>query len=150
MRDDSGEASLTEMLHLRDYWRTVRKRLWTLVTAFCLIVGSVTVDTLLTPPVYKAASSLQIDAQPRVYGDIDAIGQSGSGQYLSDQEYYTTQDKKLRSRVQARAVFDRLGLAQHESYRDLESPIDVLLEQITVERVPKSRLVWIYCRGRTA
>jgi capsular exopolysaccharide synthesis family protein len=150
MRDDSGEASLTELLHLRDYWRTIRKRLWTLVTAFCLIVGSVTVVTLLTPPVYRAASSLQIDAQPRVYGDIDAIGQSGSGQYLSDQEYYTTQDKKLRSRVQARAVFERLGLAQHETYRDLENPIDVLLEQVIVERVPKSRLVWVYCRGRTA
>jgi capsular exopolysaccharide synthesis family protein len=150
MRDDSGEASLTEMLHLRDYWRTVRKRLWTLVTAFCLIVGSVTVVTLLTPPVYRAASSLQIDAQPRVYGDIDAFGQNGSGQYLSDQEYYTTQDKKLRSRVQARAVFDRLGLGQHENYRDLDNPIDTLLEQITIERVPKSRLVWVYCRGRSA
>ncbi len=150
MRDDSGEASLTEMLHLRDYWRTVRKRLWTLITAFCLIVGSVTVVTLLTPPVYRAASSLQIDAQPRVYGDIDAFGQNGSGQFLSDQEYYTTQDKKLRSRVQARAVFERLGLAQHENYRDLETPIDVLLEQVVVERVPKSRLVWVYCRGRSA
>ncbi len=150
MGNDSGEASLSEMLHLRDYWRTIRKRLWTLITAFSLIVGSVTVVTLLTPPVYKAASSMQIDAQPRIYGDIDAMGQTGSGQYLSDQEYYTTQDKKLRSRVQARAVFERLGLAEHEFYRDLENPIDVILEQVVVERVPKSRLVWVYCRGSSA
>jgi len=47
LRDDEPE-SITEMLHLRDYWRTVRKRLWTLITAFSLIVGSVTVVTLLT------------------------------------------------------------------------------------------------------
>ncbi|MDQ8155476.1 MAG: polysaccharide biosynthesis tyrosine autokinase, partial [Gemmatimonadota bacterium] len=151
MRDDTGEASLSEILHLRDYWRTIRKRLWTLVTAFCLIVGSVTVVTLLTPPVYKASASLQINAESRVYGgDIEGWGQSGSGQYLTDQEYYTTQHKKLRSRVQARAVYDRLGLAEHESYRDLENPVEALLDQVAIEPVPKSRLVWVYCRARTA
>ncbi len=150
MRDDSADVSLSEILHLRDYWRTVRKRLWTLVSAFFLIVGSVTVVTLLTPPVYKASASLQVNAEPRTYGSIDFIGQSGSGQYLTDQEYYTTQHKKLRSRVQARAVYDRLGLAEHESYRDLENPVEVLLEQVSIEPVPKSRLVWVYCKARTA
>ncbi len=150
MRDDHGEASLTEILHLRDYWRTIRKRLWTLVTAFSLIVGSVTVVTLLTPPVYQANSSVQVDPPPRnVFGGIGDVGQSGSGQYLSDQEYYNTQDKKLRSRVQARAVFDRLGLADHDAYRDLDQPIDVLLKQVVVERVPKTRLVWLYCKAKT-
>ncbi|GDX82907.1 chain-length determining protein [Deltaproteobacteria bacterium] len=150
MRDDHGEASLTEILHLRDYWRTIRKRLWTLVTAFSLIVGSVTVVTLLTPPVYQANSSMQIDPPAKgPYGGIEMLGQSGSGQYLSDQEYYTTQDKKLRSRVQARAVYDRLGLADHDAYRDLDQPIDVLLEQVVVERVPKTRLIWIYCKAKT-
>lgn len=150
MRDDSGEASLSEILHLRDYWRTVRKRLWTLITAFCLIVGSVTVVTLLTPPVYQASSSIQIDAQPKsTYGGIEDLGQYGSGQYLSDQEYYSTEDMKLHSRVQARAVFDRLGLAEHELYRDLEDPIETLLDQVTVERKPKTRIVWIYCKAKT-
>ncbi len=150
MRDDSGEASLSEILHLRDYWRTIRKRLWTLITAFSLIVGSVTVVTLLTPPVYQASTSLQIDAQPRsTYGGIEDLGQYGSGQYLSDQEYYATEDMKLHSRVQARAVFDRLGLAEHELYRDLEDPIDTLLEQVAVERKPKTRIVWVYCKAKS-
>ena len=150
MRDDHGEASLTEILHLRDYWRTIRKRIWSLITVFSLIVGSVTVVTLLTPPVYQANASMQIDPPPKgPYGGIEALGQSGSGQYLSDQEYYTTQDKKLRSRVQARAVFERLGLAEHDAYRDLDQPIDTLLAQVVVERVPKTRLIWVYCKSRT-
>ena len=151
MRDDSGDTTLSEMLHLRDYWRTVRKRLWTLITAFSLIVGSVTVVTLLMPPVYQASASLQIDAQPIAhFGKVEMIGgESGSGQYLTDQEYYATEDKKLHSRVQARAVFDRLGLADHEAYRDLEDPIDTLLDQVIVERVTKTRLVWLYCKAKT-
>ncbi|MBM4390303.1 MAG: polysaccharide biosynthesis tyrosine autokinase [Deltaproteobacteria bacterium] len=136
------------MLHLRDYWRTVRKRIWTLITAFALIVGSVTVITLLTPPVYQASASLQIDAQPRApTGGISAIGEYGSGQYLTDQEYYNTQHKKLWSRSHAQAVFDRLGLAEHELYRDLEEPVDALKKQVNIEPIPKTRLVWVYVRA---
>lgn len=147
MRDDSGVESITEMLHLRDYWRTVRKRIWTLVTAFCLIVGSVTVITLLTPPVYQASASLQIDAQPQAYNNLSNYGQYGSGQYLTDQEYFQTQHKKLRSRVQARAVFDKLNLRDHPDFVDLENPVEALQEMVIIEPVTKTRLVWIYVRA---
>lgn len=147
MRDDSGDTSLSEMLHLRDYWRTVRKRIWTLITAFCLIVGSATVVTLLTPPVYQASASLQIDAQPQAYNNLQSVGQTSSGQYLTDQEYFSTQHKKLRSRVQARAVYERLNLAENSEFKDLDDPIEVLLDMVTVEPVAKTRLVWLYVRA---
>ncbi len=137
------------MLHLRDYWRTVRKRLWTLITAFSLIVGSVTLITLLMPPVYQATASLQIDAQPQGNTSLAAFGTYGSGQYLSDQEYYFTQHKKLRSRVQARAVSERLDLANHPDFAELESDevVDVLLASIDIEPIAKTRLVRIYIDG---
>lgn len=138
------------MLHLRDYWRTVRKRIWTLVTAFCLIVGSVVVVTLLTPAVYQASASLQVDSQPRGYNNLSSLGEFGSGQYLIDQEYAQTQHKKLRSRVQAQAVIERLGLLEHENYRDLENPIEALQTSVTVEPVPKTRLVWVYVNASSA
>ena len=149
---DSEETSLSEILHLREYWRTVRKRLWTLITAFALIVGSVTVITLLTPPVYEASSSLQIDAQPQGNTNLQGFGQYGSGQYLSDQEYFSTQRLKLRSRVQARAVIERLDLTSHPRFRDLEAEeiVDALLASINVEPVPKTRLVWVYVRAPEA
>lgn len=136
------------MLHLRDYWRTVRKRQWTLIATFVLIVGLVSLVTLLTPPVYEASSSLQIDAQPQAYTNLNALGSYGSGQYLTDQEYFNTQHKKLRSRVQARAVMDRLGLWSHPDYKDLDEPVQAVLEMVTIEPVAKTRLVWLYVRGR--
>lgn len=135
------------MLHLRDYWRTVRKRQWTLIATFCTIVGLVTLVTLLTPPVYEASASLQIDAQPQTYANLSSLNQYGSGQYLSDQEYFQTQHKKLRSRVQAQAVLDKLNLWETEPYKSADEPTQELLDHITIEPVSKTRLVWIYMRA---
>lgn len=145
--DDDSVETLTEMLHLRDYWRTVRKRIWTLITVFSIVVGSVVVITLLTQPVYEASGSIQIDAQPQAYNNFNAIGQYGSGQYLSDQEYFNTQHKKLRSRVQAQAVIEELRLMERPEFADAESPVELLLDMLTIEPVPKTRLVWIYVRA---
>ncbi len=148
LRDDDTE-SLSEILHLRDYWRTVRKRLWTLITAFSLIVGSVTVVTLLTPAVFEATASLQIDSQPMANTSLAAQSAMPQGQYLSEQEYFQTQHKKLRSRVQARAVADKLALAEHPDYADLEPPelVETLLSQVEIAPIKGTRLVWIYVRA---
>lgn len=147
MRDEDSGESLSEILHLRDYWRTVRKRIWTLITAFSLIVVSVSVVTLLTSPVYEASSSMQVDAQPQAYNNLNAMGIYGSGQYQSDQDYFSTQHKKLRARIQAKAVMDRLSLWDHPSFKDLDEPAAALLEMVRVEPVPKTRLVWVYVRN---
>ncbi|MFN7144727.1 MAG: GumC family protein, partial [Myxococcota bacterium] len=137
------------MLHLRDYWRTVRKRLWTLITAFSLIVGSVTVVTLLTPAVYEATASIQIDSQPLANTSLSASAAMAQGQYLSEQEYFQTQHKKLRSRVQARAVADRLALATHPDYAELEPAelVETLLNQVEIAPIKGTRLVWLYVRA---
>lgn len=135
------------MLHLRDYWRTVRKRQWTLIATFLIIVGLVSLVTLLTPPVYESSLSLQIDAQPQAYSNFNAIGQYGTGQYQSDQEYFNTQHRKLRSRVQARAVMDRLNLWEHPDFQNLDEPVQALLAMVTIEPIAKTRLVWVYVRG---
>ena len=147
MRDEDGGESLTEILHLREYWRTVRKRIWTLVTAFSLIVVSVSLVTLLTSPVYEASSSIQIDAQPQAYNNLNAMGIYGTGQYQSDQDYFSTQHRKLRARVQAKAVMDRLNLWEHEDFKDLDEPVQGLLKMITIEPIAKTRLVWVYARS---
>ncbi|MDP2305516.1 MAG: polysaccharide biosynthesis tyrosine autokinase [Pseudomonadota bacterium] len=148
LRDDD-DTSLSEILHLRDYWRTVRKRLWTLITAFSLIVGSVTVVTLLTPQVFESTASLQIDSQPQANTSLSAYGQTGQGQYLLEQEYFSTQHKKLRSRVQARAVAERLDLANNPVYAELEPDelVQTLLNQVDIAPIKGTRLVWIYVRA---
>ncbi len=135
------------MLHLRDYWRTVRKRIWTLITTFCIIVGTVSVVTLVSLPVYEASSSIQIDSKPQAYRDISAMGQYGSGQYLSDQEYFNTMHKKLRSRRQARAVLERLDLYQNPVFAEADDPVELALDMISIEPVAKTRLVWLYVRS---
>ena len=148
LRDDDSE-SLSEMLHLRDYWRTVRKRLWTLITVFSLIVGSVTVVTLLTPAVYESTASVQIDSQPMGNTSLSAQGAVPQGQYLSEQEYFQTQHKKLRSRVQARAVAEKLALAEAPEYAELEPNelVETLLNQVEILPIKGTRLVWVHVRA---
>jgi len=148
LRDDDSE-SLSEILHLRDYWRTVRKRLWTLITVFSLIVGSVTVVTLLTPAVYESTASVQIDSQPMGNTSLSAQGAVPQGQYLSEQEYFQTQHKKLRSRVQARAVAEKLALAEAPEYAELEPNelVETLLNQVEILPIKGTRLVWVHVRA---
>lgn len=135
------------MLHLRDYWRTVRKRQWTLIATFLIIVGLVSVVTLLTPPVYESSLSLQIDSQPQAYSNFSAIGQFAPVSTLADQEYFNTQHRKLRSRVQARAVMDRLNLWEHPDFQNLDEPVQALLGMVTIEPISKTRIVWVYVRA---
>ncbi len=142
-----SEPSLTELLHLRDYWKTVRKRIWTLVNFFVLLVGSVTVLTLLQPRIYEAIASLQIDAMPPRYTQFQEVNPLGTGQYLSDLEYYNTQHTKLRSRSQAEAVMEELQLADDPMFVDAEDPIGKLLRMVTVEPKTKTRIVYLRCRS---
>ncbi len=148
LRDDDTE-SLTELLHLRDYWRTIRKRIWTLVSTFGLIVMVVVVVTLLTPPVYEASAQLQIDSQPMGNVSLEASSGGDGGQYLSEQEYFNTQHKKLWSRVQAATVAERLELSKLPGYTDLEPDelVTALRSKVIIEPLKGTRLVWIYVRA---
>jgi capsular exopolysaccharide synthesis family protein len=148
-RNNSGgsEPSLTELLHLRDYWKTIRKRIWTLINFFVLLVGSVTVLTLLQPRIYEATSSLQIDAMPHRYTQFQEVNPLGTGQYLSDLEYYNTQHTILRSRSQARAVMEEMQLADDPMFNDADDPISKLLRMISVEPKSKTRIVYLRCQS---
>ncbi len=148
-RGNSGtnEPSLTELLHLRDYWKTIRKRIWTLINFFVLLVGSVTVLTLLQPRIYEALTSLQIDAMPPRYTQFQEVNPLGTGQYLSDLEYYNTQHTKLRSRSQAQAVMDELQLAEDPLFEGVEDPIGKMLRMVTVEPKSKTRIVYLRCQS---
>ena len=144
---NTSETSLTELLHLRDYWKTIRKRIWTLINFFVLLVGSVTVLTLLQPRIYEAAASLQIDAMPPRYTQFQEVNPLGTGQYLSDLEYYNTQHTKLRSRSQAEAVMEELQLADDPLFVDAEDPLGKLLRMVSVEPKSKTRIVYLRCQS---
>src|SRR5512139_1258624 len=55
--DEDGDT-----IDLRAYWAVVMRRKWTVLTFFVIVVAAVMTSTYLTTRVYRARTTLQIDA----------------------------------------------------------------------------------------
>ena len=53
--------------HIRDYWRVVVKRRWTVLTCFLVTVVTVAVATFVQQPIYRATATIKIEkTEPKV------------------------------------------------------------------------------------
>lgn len=94
-----------EELDLRQYWRVIRKHLWSILgLAFSIAILTYLVLLTMTP-IYKATSSLIIEpkARQKVISIDDVVGLDTSGA-----EYFMTQIEVLKSQSIARRVIDTL------------------------------------------
>jgi len=135
---------------LREYWKTVRKRLWTFINFFAILVVTVTLFSITQERVYEANVSLQIDAVTPRYTRFQDVNSLGTGHYLSDQEYYATQHAKLRSRSLALEVLATIDLSPDPRFEDHANPAGFVLKMISVEPKDNTRLVVIRCQHTDA
>ena len=99
-------------VHLRDYWRVIRKRQW-MILAFVLIAVSITaVKILTTRPVYRGTATIQINIESPQIMDFREIFTVNSW----SMDYYQTQHKILESRNLARRVIQSQKLAEHPDF----------------------------------
>jgi capsular exopolysaccharide synthesis family protein len=141
---------------MRDYLRVVTKRKWYLVLFASATVAAVSLWTLRQPPIYRATATIVIDATaPAVLGrSVEEVVEDGSGDYWSDQEYYSTQYRVLESRTVAEGVVKVLGLqhnpdflgvprARRRGWRGVTvtEAAGVVQASLTVQPVKNSRLV---------
>ena len=100
------EYSPEEEIHLRDYWRVISKRRWTVITVFVIVLITTTISTFRMVPIYQATTKIQIDREnPNVIKIEEVMNLSPS-----DRDYNQTQFKLLQSRNLARMVIERLHL----------------------------------------
>ena len=98
---------MQEAPHLLAYWRVLRKRRWTILTVFFLIVTLVLIGTLKQNPIYRAKALLEIEKEnPNLLSvqelfELDAVSDS----------YLETQYRVLRSDTLAHRVIRQLGLS---------------------------------------
>jgi succinoglycan biosynthesis transport protein ExoP len=105
--------SLASGFDLATYWRlAVKWRLLILIlTAACLAIGLAV--TMLTPPIYRASSVIQIDREtPQVFRDGVPTGDRGG----SSLEFLSTQYGLLHSRSLAERVVNSLDLANSDTF----------------------------------
>lgn len=98
-----------EETHLRDYWRTILKHRWIVLTFFTMIVTIASIYTFSVTPTYRATASLKIDYERPQILSFQEIGSPAHQNY--GPEFMGTQQKLLQSRSLAKRVIDALKAA---------------------------------------
>lgn len=113
------EATPEGEMHLRDYWKTIRKRLW-LIVGLALIVGAITaLRQARQPDIYQARARVQVGAE--TYSP--ALGASRGESYYPDNsymepEFFNTQVQILTSPTLLRRVARNLDLEHNRTFLD--------------------------------
>lgn len=115
------EEEREEQIDIRDYLRVIRKRKWTVISAFTIIVFTVLIYSFTSTPVYEATTRLIIEREnPKVvsFQEVMAVDASGT-------DYYQTQYKIIESRTLAKKVIEKLHLRKSEEFSP--KPKDTLI-----------------------
>jgi len=154
-----------DQINLAEYWRTLRRR-WRLFAGTALATLFVAlVFTLLTTPIYRAGTTLQIERDTIKVVAFEGIEPSESP---LDRDFYQTQYELLKSRSLARRVIEDLKLVDDPTYEKyveaadeqaevgsngnavpegarrqlrVEALVEPVLDSLAIEPVRNSRLV---------
>src|SRR6185503_11848645 len=105
-------------VHLTDYVKVLYKRRWTAITAFLLVVGSVTVYTFTATPIFEAKTRLLIETEERNVVNFKQVVDEDQ----TKADYYQTQYNILQSRVLARRTLEQLKLWDKAPFGGEERP----------------------------
>lgn len=109
-----GEAGLEGEVHLLDYWRAIRKRLWLVMGVAALITTLATIYVARKPDVYEASSRVQVDLEnnPMYAGKTAPMIYSP----VNDPAYFNTQLQILTSPGLLRRVVKTLDLEHNQAF----------------------------------
>jgi len=99
-------------VNLRDYWKVIQKRRWTIIAFFLIVVITTAVATFTMTPIYRGTTTILINKEnPQIvdFKEIFAVN-------TVDMDYYQTQYKVLESRTIAKRVIQSLKLSEHPDF----------------------------------
>jgi succinoglycan biosynthesis transport protein ExoP len=100
-------------VHLRDYWKVIWKRRWTVLALFLIVLITTAVATFTMKPIYRGTVSIQINKENPQVMDFKEIFSVN----MWDLDYYQTQYKILESRTLAKRVIQNLKLSEHPEFQ---------------------------------
>ncbi len=106
-----------EEINLRDYLHVIRKRRWVIITILFVVVVSVTILTFRQTPIYEATARILIEKEtPNILTFKEVLDLD-----TSNQDYYQTQYKILKSRTLVKQVLERLGMMKQAMQQEPET-----------------------------
>jgi len=114
-----SEASLEGEVHLLDYWRAIRKRLWLVIGVVALMTTLVTIYVARKPDIFEASSRVQVDLEnnPMYSGKTAPMIVSP----VNDPAYFNTQLQILTSPGLLRRVVKTLDLEHNQAFLQPQS-----------------------------
>ncbi|MBL8204260.1 MAG: polysaccharide biosynthesis tyrosine autokinase [Blastocatellia bacterium] len=173
-RDGYGRAYGVQQndaqVHLRDYWRIVRRRLWVPISVVLLTVTLVTIYMLRSPSIFEGQTTVQIDREDTASLDVNSKELKILGP--EDTQYINTQLKNIQSPTTAYKVTKVLDLEHNQKFvpkggrealkndvivtsggdeqqaerNRLEPYVEALLEKVEITRLRDTRLIQIKYR----
>ena len=114
-----GDAATEGEIHLLDYWRAVRKRLWLVIGIAALISTLATIYAARRPDVYEASSRVQVDTEVNpMYAGKDNNNENSP---MNDPTYFNTQLQILTSQGLMRRVVRTLDLEHNQAFLSPQS-----------------------------
>ncbi len=98
---------------LLHFWNVLVKWRWLIGAASALGLAAGVVATLLTTPIYRATTTIQIDLEP---AKVDASPNAQQASYDDPEKYYLTQYELLKSRTLAERVVQNENLADDNTF----------------------------------
>lgn len=126
------------------YFEAILRRRWIAIAVWVSLFAGASLYALIARPIYSAASLLIIEKErggggPAAYSD-------GLMVENTNQDYYETQYRLLRSQTLLKRVFDELELAKTSAFGGLAG-LQTLEKSIQIVPVPRSRLVHVRCES---
>src|SRR5947199_7093328 len=110
---DSAETSDDEV-HLLDYWRAIRKRLWLVIGVAVLMTTLAIIYVARKPDIYEASSRVQVDLENNpMYAEKSAPMIVNP---VNDPAYFNTQLQILTSPGLLRRVVKTLDLEHNQAF----------------------------------
>lgn len=120
------------------YWDLLMRRRWVALSAWLAVVIVTALVTFNMRPVFQSQALLVIEKER----GNNVVYQGGPSVERSNEDYYQTQYKLLKSEALLKTVHNRLDLAKHEEFADPYG-YRKLIKPVTIAPVPRSRLVYI-------
>lgn len=110
-----GEASLSELIDVREILRTLNRYKWGVLSISLVVVLVVALVLYAMTPIFRATATLMIEFHPnRPMQQLEEVYDPGYG----TDEYLGTQYHVLKSRDLARRVVERLDLTKYPEFAE--------------------------------
>jgi polysaccharide biosynthesis transport protein len=124
---------------LRGYLQLLRKRRWTIISVFLIVVATGLIRTFLQTPIYRATARVMIEPEAPKVLNIQEVNPTGGNYYF---QYQLTQQELIKSRPVIEKAIENLDLTKRlPELAGVKDPVAVILSSVIVSPLKETSLV---------